>query len=115
MGRFDLLNKFVTPVIVINENKETVFINNVFKRVFKDFDNIKKFSHKLDFDAVPLELDSTSVYSPIFQAYNSKEDFSAHIKYQTASNEYLYFDINSTKRGKYTIIIFIIFNIKAYC
>ena len=106
MGRFDLLNKFVTPVIVINENKETVFINNVFKRVFKDFDNIKKFSHKLDFDAVPLELDSTSVYSPIFQAYNSKEDFSAHIKYQTASNEYLYFDINSTKRGKYTIIIF---------
>ena len=106
MGKFDLFNKFVTPVIVINENRETVFINNVFKRVFKDFDNIKKFSHKLDFDAVPLELDSTSVYSPIFQAYNSKEDFSAHIKYQTASNEYLYFDINSTKRGKYTIIIF---------
>ena len=106
MGKFDLFNKFTTPVIVINENKETVFINNVFKRVFKDFDNVKKFSHKLDFDAVALELDTTSVYSPIFQAFNSKEDFAAHIRYQTISNEYLYFDMNSTKRGKYTVIIF---------
>ena len=105
MGKFDLFNKFTTPVIVINENRETVFTNNVFKRIFKDFENIKKFSHKLDFDAVALEINSTLVFSPIFQAYNSKEDFTAHVKYQTSANEYLYFDMNSTKRGKYTIII----------
>ena len=106
MGKFDLFNKFTTPVIIIGENKETVFTNNLFKRIFKDFDNIKKFSHKLDYDAVALEIDSALVFSPIFQAYNSKEDFTAHVRYLTANNDYLYFDLNSTKRGKYTIIFF---------
>lgn len=104
MGKFDLFNKFTTPVVIIGENKETVFTNNTFKRIFRDFDNIKKFSHKLDYDAVALEIDSTSVFSPIFQAYNSKEDFVTHVKYQTTTNEYLYFDMNSTKKGKYTVI-----------
>ena len=106
MGKFDLLNKFISPVVVIGENKETVFTNNAFKRIFKDFENIRKFSHKLDYDAVALEIDSTSVFSPIFQAFNSKEDFAAHVKYLAAPNEYLYFDINSTKKGKYTLIFF---------
>lgn len=106
MGKFDLFNKFTTPVIIIGENKETVFTNNLFKRIFKDFDNIKKFSHKLDYDAVALEIDSALVFSPIFQAYNSKEDFTAHVRYLTANNDYLYFDLNSIKRGKYTIIFF---------
>ena len=106
MGKFDLFNKFTTPVVIIGENKETIFTNNVFKRIFKDFGNIKKFSHKLDYDAVALEIDSTLVFSPIFQAYNSKEDFAAHVRYQTAGNEYLYFDMNSTKKGEYTVIFF---------
>ena len=105
MGKFDLFNKFSSAVIVIGENKETVFTNNVFKRIFKDFENIKKFSHKLDYEAVALEINTTSVFSPIFQAFMSKEDFAAHVKYQTANNEYLYFDMNSTKKGKYTVII----------
>ena len=105
MGKFDLFNKFTTPVVIIGENKETVFTNNVFKRIFKDFENIKKFSHKLDYDAVALDFDSTLVFSPLFQAFNSKEDFAAHVRYLTSSNEYLYFDMNATKRGKNTIII----------
>ena len=48
---FDLFNKFTTPVVIIGENKETVFTNNTFKRIFRDFDNIKKFSHRLYFCA----------------------------------------------------------------
>ena len=43
MGKFDLFNKFNSAVIVLNENRETVFRNNVFKRVFPDFENINKF------------------------------------------------------------------------
>jgi len=104
MGKFDLFNKFTMPVLIIGENREIVYTNNAFKRIFKDYGNIKKFSHKLDCDFVPLETDSASVYSPIFQALNSNEDFTAYVKYQTLSNEYLYFNMTSTKRGKYTII-----------
>ncbi len=104
MGKFDLFNKFTMPVLIIGENREIVYTNNAFKRIFKDYGNIKKFSHKLDCDFVPLETDSASVYSPIFQALNSNEDFTAYVKYQTLSNEYLYFNMTSTKRGNYTII-----------
>ena len=107
MGKFDLFNKFNTAVIVIGENNDAVFTNNVFKRIFKDFDNVKKFSHKLDYDVYPLESSNImSIHSPILQAVNSKEDFSAHVVYQKSSNEYYYFDMNSIKRGRYTICIF---------
>ena len=104
MGKFDLFNKFITPVLIIGENKETVFTNNIFKRIFRDYENVKKFSHKLDCDFVALEADSTAVCSPLFQAFSSKEDVTAHVKYQTTGNEYLYFNMYSTKRGKNTII-----------
>ena len=104
MGKFDLFNKFITPVLIIGENRETVFTNNVFKRIFKDYENVRKFSHKLDCDFVALEADSTAVYSPLFQAFSSNEDVTAQVKYQTSANEYLYFNMYSTKRGKNTII-----------
>ena len=108
MGKFDLFNKFNSAVIVIGDNKETVFTNNVFKRFFKDFDNVKKFSHKLDYDVYPLESNNMAVLSPLLQAFNSKEDFSAHVKYMAFENNVFtpfYFDMSSTKKGKYTVII----------
>ncbi len=109
MGKFDLFNKFNSAVVVIGENYETVFTNNVFKRIFKDYENIKKFSHKLDYEVYPLESgDILSVRSPILQAINSKQDFSTHVVYQAYNNNVFtpyYFDMNATKRGKYTVII----------
>ncbi len=106
MGKFDLFNKFNSAVVIINESRETVFRNNVFKRYFKDYENIKKFSHKLDYKVYPLESSNMDVLSPILQALKSKEDFSAYVTYQTYDNNPLFFDLNSTKRGKYTVIIF---------
>ena len=109
MGKFDLFNKFNSAVIIINENKETVFRNNVFKRIFKDYENIRKFSHKLNYEIYPLESSNImSVHSPIIQAINSKEDLSAHVMYQTYENNIFtpqYFDMNTTKRGIYTVVI----------
>ena len=106
MGKFDLFNKFNSAVIVLNENRETVFRNNVFKRIFPDFENIKKFSHKLNYNVCALVSNDVSVHSPITQAINSKEDFSAHVLYQSSNNDYSYYDLNATKKGKYTLIVF---------
>ena len=106
MGKFDLFNKFNSAVIVLNENKETVFRNNVFKRVFFDFENIKKFSHKLNYEVCALVSNDVTVHSPILQAFKSPQDFSAHVAYQTAGNEYFYYDMNTTKKGRYCIIVF---------
>ncbi len=105
MGKFDLFNKFNSAVIILDDKLEVVFRNNVFKRTFPDFENIKKFSHKLYYEVYALVSNDMKVHSPIMQAMNSAEDFSAHVIYQKASNEYLYYDMNSTKRGKYTTLI----------
>ncbi len=106
MGKFDLFNKFNSAVIVLNEKRESVFTNNVFKRLFKDFDNVKKFSHKLYYDVYALESNNFSIHSPLLQALTSKEDLSAHVMYQGVDSNYYYFDMNSTKRGQYTMVVF---------
>jgi len=106
MGKFDIYKKLYSAVIVLNENNETVFRNNVFNRIFRDFENVKKFSHKLDYEVYPLVSNDMSVHSPILQALCSKEDFATHVKYRTPTNEYLYFDMNAAKRAKYEVIVF---------
>lgn len=114
MGKFDIFNKYSSAVIVVNDKKEVVFKNNCFKRIFSDFETLKKFSHKLDYTVYPLESNDISVHSPIRQALLSKEDFSAHIMYQTYNNEYFYFDMNASKKGCYTIIVFTDVTAKIY-
>ncbi len=106
MGKFDLFNKFNSAVIVINSARETVFRNNVFKRVFPDFKTLEKFSHKLNYNVCALVSNDVTVHSPINQAINSKEDFSAFITYQTSNNDLYYYDMNATKKGAYNIIVF---------
>ena len=106
MGKFDLFNKFNSAVIVINSEKETVFRNNVFKRIFPDFNSLEKFSHKLNYNVCALVSNDITVHSPITQAIESREDFSAFITYQTSNNDLYYYDINATKKGAYNIIVF---------
>ena len=58
----------------------------------KDFKNMEKFSHKLDYKVYPLESNDMEVHSPILQAIKSDVDFSAHVLYQSSNNDYFYFD-----------------------
>ena len=106
MGRFDIFNKFNSAVIVVNEKKEVVFKNNFFNRAFPDFDTLKKFSHKLDYNVYALESNDVSVHSPILQALESKEDFFAYVIYRTINNDYRYYDMNVSKKGRYNVIVF---------
>jgi len=106
MGKFDLFNKFNSAVIVINEDREVVFINNVFKRIFPDFKTLEKFSHKLNYSICALETNDVTVHSPVIQALKSLEDFSAHVLYQSSNNEYFYYDMNAIRKGRYSIVFF---------
>ena len=106
MGKFDIFNKYDSAVIIINEKKEIVFKNNLFKRTFKDFRTLEKFSHKLYCKVYALEIADESMNSPILQALESKEDFFAHVMYQTTDSRYLYYDMTVFKKGNYNIIVF---------
>ncbi len=106
MGKFDLFNKFNSAVIVLDNKNNVVFRNNVFKRVFSDFETLKKFSHKLNYNVCALVSNDVEVHSPIIQAVASPEDFSAHVMYQTSNNDYFYYDMNSAKKNNYIIIVF---------
>lgn len=106
MGKFDLFNKFNSAVIVINEKKEVVYQNNVFRRVFPDFETLEKFSHKLNYSVCALVSNDVQVHSPIMQAILSEQDFSAHVLYQSSNNDYFYYDMSATKKNKFLIIVF---------
>ena len=106
MGKFDLFNKFNSAVVVIDDKRNVVYTNNVFKRVFPDFSGLEKFSHKLNYSVCALISNDVEVHSPIVQAINSPEDFSAHVLYQSSGNDYSYYDMNATQKGAYTIIFF---------
>ena len=106
MGKFDFFNKFYSAVIVVGKKQDVVFLNNAFKRAFPDFKSLEKFSHKLNYNVYALESNDMDVHSPILQAIKAVEDFSAHVLYQSSTNDYFYYDMSSTHNGDYTIIVF---------
>ena len=106
MGKFDIFNKFNSAVAVIDEKREVIYKNSVFKRIFPDFINLERFSHKLNYSVCALVSNDVEVHSPILQAISSPEDFSAHVLYQLSNNEYYYYDLLSTRKGDYTTLVF---------
>lgn len=106
MKKFDIFRQFRDAVIILNKKQEVVYRNHTFKRWFKDFTNIKKLSYHSSFDICPLNSENIEIYSPIYHAVISKENFFARISYQSELNRIFYYDIQAFKRGNYTIIFF---------
>lgn len=106
MDKYEFFSKFNDAVIIINEKREVLYKNNAFKRTFKDFINLDKFSHLLNFDICALDGDNVEMYSPIYQALKSPQNFFASVTYQNTQKELYYFDITAIRRNKYVVIIF---------
>lgn len=106
MKKFDFFRQFRDAVLIINKKGDVVYRNHTFKRWFKDFTSLKKFSHNSNFDICPLNSENIEIYSPIFHAVTSKEDFFARISYQSELNRIFYYDLQAVKKGNYTIIFF---------
>ncbi len=103
MNKFEFFKKFRDAVVIVNGKGDVIYRNNTFKRYFKDFTDLKRFSHNMNFDICPLNNESIEAYSPLFHAINSKEDFTSHISYQ--GEKILYFDMTTIKRSRYTLIV----------
>lgn len=106
MKKFVFFNKFKDAVIITNQEKEVVFMNNSFKRIFSDYRDFKRFSHKLNFDFIPLEVEDASAFMPLNQVFTTVEDFSALVSYQQSSGNLLYFNLSAYRRAKYVIMVF---------
>ncbi len=104
MKKFDFFNQYRDPVFVVKGHEDIVFKNNTFCRVFKSFDNLRKFAHLINFDMCPLNSENLDSYSPIFQAVESKQNFFACVNYSGEFGENTYYELTSVKRGDYTII-----------
>ncbi len=104
MKKFDFFNQYRDPVIVIKGYEDVVFKNNTFCRKFSQFTNIRKFAHKMNFEMCPIDSENIDLYSPIFQAIISKQNFFARVSYATLQGDISYYDLTSVKRGDYTII-----------
>ena len=106
MRKFDFFRQFRDAVLILNKKQEIVYRNHTFKRWFKNFTSLKKLSHNTGFDICPLNSDNIEVYSPIYHAITSKENFFARISYQSELNRIFYYDLQAVKKGSYTIIFF---------
>ncbi len=104
MKRFSFLNQFPDSVIVTDKLGNIVFQNNAFKRRFHNFSDLKKFSHYTNFDICPLNSENIEIYSPIYHALNSKEDFFAYVTFEFSPSNILYFNLMAIKKKKYTVI-----------
>ena len=106
MKKFDFFRQFRDAVLIVNKKNEIMYRNHTFKRWFKNFSNLKKFSHNTNFDICPLNSENIEIYSPIYHAIISKEDFFARISYQSDLNRVFYYDMQAIKKGNYTILFF---------
>lgn len=106
MRKFDIFRQFRDAVLIVNKKGEAVYRNHTFKRWFKNFTSLKKLSHHSSFDICPLDSENIEIYSPIYHALISKEDFFARISYQSELNKIFYYDLQAVKKGSYTIIFF---------
>lgn len=107
MDKFEFFSKFNDAVIIINDKKEVLYKNNAFKRTFKDFVGLSKFSHQLNFDICALDGDNMEMYSPIHQAVSSAQNFFACVTYQNSQKGVFYYEMTAIKRNRYVVIIFI--------
>ncbi|MBP3820059.1 hypothetical protein J6G99_00240 [bacterium] len=106
MKKFDFFNQFRDPVIVVRDYDSVVFKNNTFCRIFNQFKSLKQFAHKMNFDMCPMDSENVDLYSPIFQAIISKENFFADVCYTSSSGDSTYYNMTTVKRGNYTIFFF---------
>ena len=107
MKKFDFFNQYRDPVIVVRNYEEVVFKNNMFCRIFNQFGDIRKFAHQMSFDMCPVDSENVDLYSPIFQAIVSKENFFARVSYSSVNNKSAFYDLTAIKRGRYTILFLV--------
>ena len=107
MKKFDFFNQYRDPVIVVKDYEQVVFKNNTFCRVFQNFGDIRKFAHQINFDMCPMDSENVDLYSPIFQAIVSPQNFFARVSYTTTTNQTAFYDLTAIKRGIYTIIFLV--------
>ena len=106
MEKFVYFNKFKDAVIITSQQKEVLFVNNSFKRVFDDYTDFKRFSHKLNFDFIPFEAEDAFAFLPINQLFTTFEDFSALVSYQKSTGDLLHFNLSAYRRSNYVIMLF---------
>lgn len=107
MKKFDFFNQYRDPVIVVKGYEEVVFKNNTFCYVFKHFEDLRKFAHRMNFDMCPVDSENVDLFSPIFQAVVSKENFFARVFYSSLNQKTVFYDFTAVKRGDYTIMFFV--------
>lgn len=107
MKKFDFFNQYRDPVIVVRDYEQVVFKNNTFCHVFKHFEDLRKFAHQMNFDMCPMDSENVDLFSPIFQAVVSKENFFARVAYSSSNQKTVFYDFTAVKRGAYTIMFFV--------
>lgn len=106
MQNIEFFDNQSSPVIVLNYQREILYINNSFKKTFGNVKKLERFSNRFFFDVCLLNTENIENHNPIMFAVNSKETFFAQTVYQTSKNEYLNFDLTSFSTAESVVLTF---------
>ena len=77
MQNIKFFDNQTTPVIVLDYNKDVVYTNNSFKKIFGNIKTLQKFARRFFFEVCLLNSENIENHNPIMFALDSKESFFA--------------------------------------
>ena len=104
MKKFEIFNQLNNPVLIISSDKKTLFKNRIFDKIFSKYTSFDLFSHQVNFNICNLNSENIEMYSPLYQALYSPQNFFATVTYQDAKT--FYYNLTAIKKQRYTILIF---------
>ncbi len=93
------------PLLVIDQDKNIVHINNKAINLLGNDASVPNFHHLFSFDVCILDKENILNYTPVNEALWVPEKMKAEVKFQAGENEYKNFLLRSFKNNNHTIII----------
>lgn len=92
-------------LIILDTDKNIIYVNNFAKNLLGNLDNISKIEHYFSFDVCILNESEITTYNPLAAAILTKEDFKSECHYQVTQNYYKSLIIRAFNVEIYKIIL----------
>lgn len=102
----EILDSSFDLTIIVDEEKNVVYTNNLNKLNFDKLDNISQIEHLFSFDICILDADEIMTYTPLKAAFVAKESFCTNCNMQVSEFEYKNIFLKSFYYKNYKIFVF---------
>ena len=96
----DLFRYSEELLLIVDQHRNIIYLNNKAASFFGQASSLTEIEHFFSFDVCILDKKSIADYTPLKEAFLSKETFRAEILLQTGREEYKKFNLRSIKNNE---------------